>query len=89
MPNHTPPTVSVEEPPQELKEKVPQWPAVATVEVWRSLSFPEYVDLADDVARDTPALLAQTAPLSGDEKEKKVHRRVKGPARGLRSPDGR
>ena len=35
--------------------------------------------MADDVARDMSKLLAESDPLSDEEKEEKVHRRVKGP----------
>ena len=61
--------------PLELKEKAPQWPAVAAAGGWRSLSYLGYVDLADAVSRDMSKLNEETDPLSGDEKEEKAHRR--------------
>ena len=54
---------------------------------WRSIAFPGYVDLTQDVDRDMPRLLVGTDPVGSEEE--KVHRRVMGPASDMRSIDGR
>ena len=54
---------------QELKEKGAQWPTIATMGEWRSLAICGYVDIADDIARDTPKLFADDVACASDEDE--------------------
>ena len=73
--------------PHGIKEKGQKWPVVSILGDWRSLAFLGYVDLAQDVDRDTPNLLAETD--QSDSDGEKVHHWVNGPAGGMRSIDGR
>ena len=53
---------------QELKEKGPQWPTIATLGDWCALDFRGYVDITTDIARDMSKLLAEAeAFASGDD----------------------
>ena len=55
---------------QELKEKGAQRSTIATLGDWRPLAFRGYVDIANDIARDTSKLLAgEVAMASGDGAE--------------------
>ena len=53
----------------ELHPTGPQWSTVATIGDWRSLAFKGYVDLANELSRDLPRLLAEDIVL-GEEDEK-------------------
>ena len=69
---------------QELKERGPQWPIVASLGKWRRLASMGYIDIAKDVARDMSKLLIECEQLSGDE----VRRWVTGPQEGGGLPLG-